>query len=219
MTTEFAPPFPPRLFLGSRIALPVVVAIVQTIGTVFAAHGGPGRRGLDLLAFVLLLAGPAALTVRSRYPVPVLLFAFSVAAAFDLLGYVDGPNFFSVAVAVVAAIMHGHRSAAIGVVVLGYATFVWGEPALGLEGAPDLGKAIAVGAWLTALLTVPEVLRVRRERFFEASRSRAEERKRRASEERLRIAQELHDVLAHNISLINVQAGTALHLLEERPEG
>lgn len=32
------------------------------------------------------------------------------------------------------------------------------------------------------------------------------------------IAQELHDVLAHNISLISVQAGVALHLLDERPE-
>ena len=41
---------------------------------------------------------------------------------------------------------------------------------------------------------------------------------RRASEERLRVARELHDVLAHNISLINVQAGVALHLMDEQPE-
>ena len=39
-----------------------------------------------------------------------------------------------------------------------------------------------------------------------------------ASEERLQLARELHDVLAHNVSLINVQASTALHLLDERPE-
>jgi signal transduction histidine kinase len=45
-----------------------------------------------------------------------------------------------------------------------------------------------------------------------------EEERRHASEERLAIARELHDVLAHNISMINVQAGVALHLLEERPE-
>ena len=36
--------------------------------------------------------------------------------------------------------------------------------------------------------------------------------------ERLRIAQELHDVLAHNISLINVQAGVALHVNEQLPD-
>lgn len=103
-------------------------------------------------------------------------------------------------------------------VALGYATFVWGEFALGLESAPKLPEAVAVGAWLTALLAVPEVFRGRRERFIEESRSREEGRKRRASEERLRIARELHDVLAHNISLINVQAGTALHLLDDRPD-
>jgi signal transduction histidine kinase len=218
VTTELVRPFPPGLFFKSRLVLPVVVAIIQVMGTFSAAQHEPSRRALDLLAVVLLLAGPAALTVRDRYPVPVLLFTFTVAFAYELLGYVAGPNFLSVAVAVVAAIVRGHRRAGIAVVAIGYATFVWGEFVLGLGGAPELPEAIAVGAWLTALVAVPEVFRVRRERFIEASRSQAEERKRRASEERLRIAQELHDVLAHNISLINVQAGTALHLLDERPD-
>jgi signal transduction histidine kinase len=49
-------------------------------------------------------------------------------------------------------------------------------------------------------------------------RARADDERRRRSEERLRVAQELHDVLAHNISLINVQAGVALHLMDEHPE-
>lgn len=218
VTTESPPLYPRRFFWGSRVALPVVVAVIQMMGTSFAAGHGPSRRPLDLLAVVLLLAGPAGLTVRRRYPVPVLLFTFAVVSAYELLGYTDGPIFVSLAVAVVSAIMRGHRKVAIATVAVGYVTFVWGEFALGLERAPKLQEAVAVGAWLTALLTVPEFLRVRRERFVAASKSEAEERKRRASEERLRIAQELHDVLAHNISLINVQAGSALHLLDERPE-
>src|SRR5439155_21320666 len=73
-------------------------------------------------------------------------------------------------------------------------------------------------AWLLVLVTLTEVTRGRRERAVEAWRTREEEARRRASEERLRIAQELHDVLAHNISLINVQAGVALHLMDEQPE-
>ena len=218
MTTESGSPFPRRLFWGSRLALPAVVAVIQVMGTTAADGHSPSRRALDLLAYVLLLAGPAALTVRWKFPVPVLLFTFAVVTSYELLGYIDGPIFISLAIAVVAAIMQGHRTAAIATVVVGYCTFVWGEYALGLEGAPRLQEAIAVGAWLTALLAVPEVFRVRRERLIEASRSRDEAKKRRASEERLRIAQELHDVLAHNISLINVQAGSALHLLDERPE-
>src|SRR5690606_35800167 len=42
--------------------------------------------------------------------------------------------------------------------------------------------------------------------------------RRHASEERLRIAQELHDVIGHHLSLINVQAGVGLHLMDSRPE-
>jgi signal transduction histidine kinase len=56
-----------------------------------------------------------------------------------------------------------------------------------------------------------------RQRRLAAERTRAEEARRRAGEERMRIARELHDVLAHNISLINVQAGVALHLMDEQP--
>jgi signal transduction histidine kinase len=55
------------------------------------------------------------------------------------------------------------------------------------------------------------------QRRLAAERTRAEEARRRAGEERMRIARELHDVLAHNISLINVQAGVALHLMDEQP--
>jgi signal transduction histidine kinase len=54
-------------------------------------------------------------------------------------------------------------------------------------------------------------VRSRRERL-------ADERRRAQGEQRLALAQELHDVLAHHISLINVQASVALHLLDEQPD-
>jgi signal transduction histidine kinase len=68
------------------------------------------------------------------------------------------------------------------------------------------------------VLAAAELYRVRRERIARERRERAEAERRRADEERLRIARELHDVLAHSISLINVQAGVALALMDERPE-
>jgi signal transduction histidine kinase len=66
---------------------------------------------------------------------------------------------------------------------------------------------------------------VRRQHFAEMAkyraeqaRTREEQQRRQASEERLRIARELHDVLGHHLSLINVQAGVGLHLMDSRPE-
>jgi signal transduction histidine kinase len=82
----------------------------------------------------------------------------------------------------------------------------------------SLGSAAASAAWLLALVAGAELLRTRIERAAEVRRTRQEESLRRVGEERLRIARELHDVLAHNVSLINVQAGVALHLLDEHPE-
>jgi signal transduction histidine kinase len=51
-----------------------------------------------------------------------------------------------------------------------------------------------------------------------AARAQEEETARRVREERLRIAREVHDIVAHSIATINVQAGTAVHVLEKRPD-
>ena len=54
--------------------------------------------------------------------------------------------------------------------------------------------------------------------FAERRRATEAERQQRLDAQRLDLAQELHDVLAHTISLINVQASVALHLLDQQPE-
>jgi signal transduction histidine kinase len=147
----------------------------------------------------------------------VLATVFGTTLAYDLLGYAKGPIFLALVVAFFTAVTRGRRLVAWAVLGAGGFSFVWLGHWIGHDPAPTLGAMLGVPAWLLILLTVAEVVRTRRERAGEAWRAREEEARRRASEERLRIARELHDVLAHNISLINVQAGVALHLLDEQP--
>jgi signal transduction histidine kinase len=74
---------------------------------------------------------------------------------------------------------------------------------------------LGLAGWLLVLASVAEMAHLHQQRI---SRAQAEAARRRAEAERLRIARELHDVLGHNISLISVQAGVALHLMDQQPE-
>src|SRR5262249_59943501 len=78
--------------------------------------------------------------------------------------------------------------------------------------------ALGLAAGLTLMLAAAELIRIRSQRAAALARSREEELRRLASEERIRMARDLHDVVAHNISVINVQANTALHLMDRQPE-
>jgi len=198
--------------------LALAVGVIQIVATTFAAERQSGREPLDMLGYALLAAGPVALLARRSHPVPVLGVAFVATLSYWLAGYPRGPVFLALIVAFVTAVIAGYRMLAWLSIAVGYVSSIWLADLLGTEPTPRPGQAAALAAWLLVLVAAAEVLRVRRERAAEAARSREEQARRRAGEERLRIARELHDVLAHNISLINVQAGVALHLIDERPE-
>jgi signal transduction histidine kinase len=198
----------------------LIIGIIQVAGTFGAAHQHHDRsfHGVDAFAVALLVAGPVALLFRRRAPAAVLLFVLGVTLVYVASDYPDGPVYISLVVAFFTAVTMGRRRVAVAALLAGYPLMLWLGPILGNRPAPGLGAMLGVAAWLSVLLAVSEIVRVRRTGAIEAWRTREEEAKRRASEERLRIAQELHDVLAHNISLINVQAGVALHLMDEQPE-
>jgi signal transduction histidine kinase len=200
------------------VAIAIVVAFVQLSGTYFGSESQTDRAQLDALAYALVVVGPIALLFRRRYPVAVLLVTFAATLTYWTTDYPRGPIFFALIIAFVTAIMAGHRLIGVLVAAAGWLAFPWLPYLVGNEPRPGLAGTFGLLAWLLVLLAIGEVARVGRARAAEATRSRQEEARRRASEERMRIARELHDVLAHNISLINVQAGVALHLMDEQPE-
>ena len=210
----------PRWARGRRAdaGIAVVVGVLQIVGTYLASRGQTDRASMDALAYALLAAGPVALLVRRRFPVAVLLVVFGTTLAYWTNDYPRGPVFIALIVAFITTVIAGHRAVAIVMVIGGWAAFTWLPYLAGNDSRPGVAGPSALLAWLLVLFGVGEVARAGRARAAETARTREEEARRRASEERLRIARELHDVLAHNISLINVQAGVALHLMDEQPE-
>ncbi|MFC0530763.1 sensor histidine kinase [Phytohabitans kaempferiae] len=191
----------------------VVTGVVQVLAARTA------RTDPDLLGYAILLAGPIALGFRYKFPVPVL--AVTIASAVGFAAWAQeprGPYFLASIFALFAAIDAGKRAASWALVAAGYVAFA------GVT-RPDWGRAAVIAAVVAVALLLAEANRVRRQQFAEVAkyraeqaRARAEQEKRQASEERLRIARELHDVLGHHLSLINVQAGVGLHLMDTRPE-
>ncbi|GLU47664.1 sensor histidine kinase [Nocardiopsis ansamitocini] len=90
-----------------------------------------------------------------------------------------------------------------------------GEPYFGLlDGRLLAGATFGLGL-LCAAVALGAVARTRREG---ARSAREQELHRYAYEERLRIAREVHDVVGHSLSVISMQAGVALHVLDRRPD-
>jgi signal transduction histidine kinase len=203
----------------------VLLTVFVLVGSNYAAHEQAGERlPLDHFARLLLVLGSGLLLWRQRYP-RVVVFGTAVAATVYLgAGYPYGPVFLTVAVACFSAVVAGHRRAAWGAVAMLWALHVvvahWLYRWLPPSGDPaaSWGQEIVIATWVVAIVALSELARARREQWSRERAERAQAARRRADEERLRIARELHDVLAHSISVINVQAGVGLALLDTDPE-
>ena len=212
-------PTPPTRSEVARDGLrAAVLALFLVIGTYGAARHNHSGLAIDALAIAILLGVAGALAFRRIRPVPVLWATWLLTLAYFVRGYPDGPVWIGLLVAYYTAVSRGHRAAAAAAAVAGFAVFPWLSDLTGRGRAPSLLALLALAAWLLVMFGLGEGVRMRRQRAAEAARIVQEEARTKAGEERLRIARDLHDVLAHNISLINVQAGVALHVNEGLPD-
>ena len=205
------------LSLRRDLALPLVVLAVQLTG---AAVAGRTFRlfhpphPLGALDWVLLAAGPVALVARRRHPVPVLW--VNLAAA---LPWSSGSGWAHVSfiIAFFVAATAGKRYPAWLALAIDFAA-IWLAPLIFDYATPPVNDALLLAGWLLALVIAAEAYRFRAERAVATRASRQIEQRRQQSEERLRVARDLHDVIGHNISLINVQASMGLDLMDSQPE-
>src|SRR6266508_4100852 len=209
----WARPLPPLLADG-------LLALGLGLLSVSSALGDRGRgANVPTLGLVLLAALVPALFIRRRLPGTSLAAVAGLQIGVIALGIAPGANFAAELVAPYSVALYGSRRVRlIAAACAGVALIVLALP---VSSGWDRGNSLALlvagaGAWL-----VGDVMRNRRagvadlaERTARLERERDLEAARAAAEERLRIARELHDVVAHNLSVVVVQAQAAQRILE-----
>jgi signal transduction histidine kinase len=205
------------------LALAVAAAMALTVGI---AEEEDATRSPDVLAYLLGISVAPLLLLRRRWPLGVMIATVGVLSVYFGLDY---PGF-SVAVPLAVA---AYSAAAAGrclwaALILG-AFVVLGGTVARLDEGDSLADVLRTSlitdaALLAAVLLLGEAVRNRRawaeevrRRLLRAEQDREREADRRVQQERLRIAREMHDVLAHTIAAINVQAGVGADVIDEAP--
>ncbi|MFC9236121.1 sensor histidine kinase [Streptomyces decoyicus] len=169
------------------------------------------------------------LIARNRWPLAVVAATVAIHLAQAALLPLARPTPAATAVALyTVAVRAGRRRAwrigTVAAVVLITASLVFPPGAAKLPHplplAEKIPSSLALIAWTLMAVAIGDAVRSRRdvlaaavERAERAERTKEDEARRRVTAERLRIARELHDVVAHHITLVNAQAGVAHHLM------
>jgi signal transduction histidine kinase len=175
-------------------------------------------------AYLVLLAHTLPLAVRRRWPLAVLVWALATGAAFAAVGPSLVPLSFTILIYVYTAAAHCRRQISLAGLAATEALLlvVWlARPrSIGDAGTLVIDGLLMVAAWWLGDGTRRrlEAVAAAQQRAAELERARGELARRAVTEERLRIARELHDVVAHSMSIIAVQSGVGAHVLDSQPE-
>jgi signal transduction histidine kinase len=194
-----------------------VFVVVVTEGV---AHWHPVASALpmDGRAVAWLIGCVVPLLWRRRLPGTVFVLTSVLVVSYYRSGYPGGPAIVAPTLALVTlAYLYGPAIASIagGVVaaVVVAAILVAGDPVGPLD--PRLFGFVL---WVPVAVTIGTVGRMHRAAQRSSAERAAEADRLRSEEQRLSIAREVHDVVAHSLAMINVQAGVAAHVADRRPE-
>lgn len=188
-----------------------VVLTIALSALSFAAFASRDDRPGGSLAVVLVVMAVAPVALRQRAPVLTLLAIAAALIGYSVLGYGEWP------------------SGALGLVVAVFTVATLRPPVYGLVVLPVVAAAVLVLKLANANVTWPIALQAvlvcliawvvgdGTRRWARRAEAAAAESARLVAQERIRIARELHDVVAHHMSVVALQAGVAEYVLEADP--
>jgi signal transduction histidine kinase len=206
------------------LAADAILAAAVFVVAITVRPEGPGFMEPVTAATISLLAlSCASLVLRRQFPLPVWGFTTLIGVAGVIIAAGPSAVVLPAFVGVYTVATQRSRSnaivAALVTVLAMVVALVIAQPEA-LQ-SPTTYAVLAWGGMATAIgiavRSQRAIVAAAEERALRAEASRDDEARRAVTEERLRIARELHDVVAHHISVINVQAGVARHLLDENP--
>ena len=220
------PPLAYRLTARHWLGIDVAAAVIATGFAVFnigLVHHG-FRYHLPTAVAAAAVAGIAPVAVRRIWPLPVLAVVTTACCVLTAYGHMRNLVYVGLGMAIYTAATHCRRPAAVAAAVivevaLGaavLAAFAFGHHT---QLDPARGPLVAGALWF-----IGDSVRERRrylaglaQQDAQRRRAQAERGRQAVREERVRIARELHDVVAHSLSVVTVQAGVGRKVGSVRP--
>lgn len=215
----------PRVLVD--VAVAVVVAVLAVADVAASSADESAERAGDLLAYSLVIVGAASLFWRRRYPVAVLAVVSAVLVAMYLREYGAYLSVLGLPALYAVAAHEEHRTRAWLAMGVSIAVLMSAASVSLLDTNEGFGyfTAISMMAFLAAAIAAGVLMRNRQRIFVDTERraavaeaDRLAEAERAVTRERNRIAREMHDVVAHSMSVISVQAAAGREIVHTNPD-